>query len=258
MSYDDFRTVVSSEFQNRQLEVTQLQMDSMFRSRVSPQAADMYIKCLTNNGVSTDISAPQEAMNSEEFFLSLTWRGPIGVEKGKFDLIGPGPFMVLGGEITVSKDFYNSLKEIKNGQNLKIPIKRDLTKAFSFTGSVEGYSSEINIPAKARPSTLRYEVAVSKEASAFSDWKNDWNDTEGNICINAKPNEILLPSTAQVVDTRYVGEDRGRVWSKVMDGGSSKILCMRNHAHVSRHDYAAAIVSHIEVLKIVLPEAVEK
>lgn len=250
IDYDDFKRLAEAEKSSQKMELNQVQTQTIYRSYLSPEAVKAYLGCVENDADHLDISVPHTALDQSDFFVTLTWMGPRGEPTGRFDNVGTHHFQIFGGEIPDQADF-DKIEGVPNGKPFRVRVKRDLSVPFGFSASVDGSSGEIGLPAKENRKDTKFEVVKSADQSAYADGLSNQHN---KFCLEAKGNQIFLPSTAQLVDTQNPGN--GKVWTSFEEPRNEKLLCARANAemyggkHVGGH---ASLNSHIEVLSIISP-----
>lgn len=249
IDYDDFKRITQAETINQSQKLTLVETQTIYRSSLSAEASNNYIACLQNEVGSLDITVPPTALNNPEFFVKLSWFGPRTNLVGKFDNIGDHHFQIIGGEIQ-GEASYDKIESIGNGKSLHVKVRRDLDKPFGFSASVDGFSSEIGLPAKENAPDLTFKVARSEKKSAYADGNGPQHN---GFCLSADDNQILLPSTAHFVEEQYPGN--GKVWTASNGTSNEKQICATVNAEMygGKHIRGnARIFSQIEALSIII------
>jgi hypothetical protein len=245
IDYDDFKKITQAEVASQKQDLSQVETQTLYKSYLSPEAVKAYTACLQNESPHLDITVPPTASEHPEFFVTLTWIGPRGVPAGKFDDIGGHHFQIIGGEIPNEAD-YDKIESLQNGKSLRVKVRRDLSKPFGFSASVDGNSDEVGLPPKADPAQVQIEVVKSAEQPAYGDGLNDQHN---GFCLAAKANQTFLTSTIQPMDRR-IQPPSGRGSTEIKQPVSDKNICATANAVVDNPREVMRITSWIEVLAV--------
>ncbi|WP_156629515.1 hypothetical protein [Methylobacterium sp. Leaf85] len=246
ISFSDFKKLVYSLLDRSNLDVTQAQADTIYKSRLSQASAQMYAECLKSHQIYTELQVPENASSLKKFFAILTWHGPAEAKKGTIDIVGRDRFQILGGEI-IDRESYNKIGEIKSGESIRIPVERDLNDDFSMSMSVDGHSAQVDLPKQAVSIPIQYVLKRSADVSAYGD---SGNDQENQGCLNADSDEELLVSSANIVNTVTQKPSGGRIATFFVGPKTSKSICMAAKADVDGPGKVSRIIGHIEAIAI--------
>lgn len=248
IDYDDFKRLVQAEKFNQRQELSQIQVQTIYRSYLPAEAVTAYLGCVENDADHLDITVPNTALDQSDFFVTLTWMGRRGEPTGKFDNVGAHHFQIFGGEIP-DQDAFDKIEGVPNGKPFRVRVKRDLSVPFGFSASVDGSSGEIGLPAKVDEKPPLIDVATSDEQPAYGDGLADQHKP---FCMTAKPNEIFLASTLQFAERKEL-QSSTQAWTTLNQPVSEKIICATAHAVTNNPDNVAKIWSKFMVVRITEP-----
>lgn len=252
-----YSSAESTKIISRQYKLLNLSLDSETRrtivsSRLSDNAARLYEACIANEG-GVVVKLPAHALSSREFFVLVRYLP--GVDGKEAPLIINGQPQIFFTNGALQKEFaIASLPEtVAPSGELRFPISRDPTQTFEVAVNLGRRSGSASLP-PIQTRRIEFQLRKSGVVSASATRHPGPGTLLKEFYLEATPDEVFFPETAQVIATRRVPPSNLNVAILLPDQSNEKQICGQVKAQIYDDFTGGFVEAYVSVIAARLAE----